>query len=102
MDLPWFLGNSREVMDLIDRIIVPLVLWQSLWKGFALWYAARRNERGWFIALLIVNMLGLLEIMYLVFVVKIFSREKIDEPLNTPARKPRSLAQKQKKSKTSL
>lgn len=72
MDLPWYLGNSREVMDLVDRIVVPLVLWQSLWKGFALWYAARRNEKGWFIALLVINLLGILEIIYLVFVAKIF------------------------------
>lgn len=34
-------------------------------KGFALWEAARREERWWFIALLFLNTLGILEIVYL-------------------------------------
>ena len=41
------------------------IAWTLPWKGYALWKAARRNESGWFIALLIVNTLGLLEILYI-------------------------------------
>ena len=36
-------------------------------KGYALWVAAKHNAKWWFIALLIVNTLGLLELVYLVF-----------------------------------
>ncbi len=39
-------------------------------KGYALWHAAKRNERGWFIALLVVNSIGILELIYLYFIVK--------------------------------
>lgn len=34
-------------------------------KGAALWRAGRNNQKGWFIVLLVVNTLGLLEIIYL-------------------------------------
>jgi hypothetical protein len=38
-------------------------------KGYALWHAARRDEKVWFIVLLVVNTVGILELVYLFFVV---------------------------------
>lgn len=38
-------------------------------KGYALWHAAKRDEKGWFIALLLINTIGILELVYLYFVV---------------------------------
>ncbi|MBI5466018.1 MAG: hypothetical protein HY974_01865 [Candidatus Kerfeldbacteria bacterium] len=50
---------------------IPLaVAWSLPWKGVALWRAARRDERWWFIVLLVVNTLAILEILYIF----IFSR----------------------------
>ena len=40
-------------------------LWTLPWKGMALWKSARQSEKWWFIALLIINTLGLLEILYI-------------------------------------
>jgi methionyl-tRNA synthetase len=48
-------------------LIIALVLWSVIIKGFALWYAARGSQKGWFIVLLLINTLGILEIIYLVF-----------------------------------
>jgi len=42
-------------------------------KGFALWTAAQNNKKGWFVALLFINTLGILEILYLL----IFSKKEI-------------------------
>ena len=42
-----------------------LLFWSTIWKGLALWKASRRRQIGWFVALLIVNTAGLLEIFYL-------------------------------------
>lgn len=42
-----------------------LVLWTLPWKGVALWKAARLSQRNWFIALLILNTVGILEILYI-------------------------------------
>jgi len=44
-------------------------IWIIIWKGIALWKAAREGSKTWFIVLLIVNTLGILEIIY-IFAVK--------------------------------
>jgi len=41
------------------------VLWVLPWKGVALWKAAKNNHKGWFVALLVINTLGILEILYI-------------------------------------
>ena len=46
-------------------LIALLILWSFVWKGLALWRAARLGHTGWFVALLIINTAGILEILYL-------------------------------------
>jgi hypothetical protein len=46
-------------------LIVLLILWALPWKGVALWKAAKNNHKWWFIALLVINTLGILEILYI-------------------------------------
>jgi len=46
-------------------ILIIVALWTLPWKGIALWKSARRKELGWFIALLVVNLVGILEILYI-------------------------------------
>lgn len=48
-------------------IVAATLLWTLVLKGYALWFAARNNQRGWFIALLIINTVGILEIIYLIW-----------------------------------
>jgi hypothetical protein len=52
-------------------------VWSLFWKGLALWHAARREQGWWFIVLLLVNTLGILEIVYLFGVLKLRSSEII-------------------------
>ena len=52
-----------------------LVIWSLIWKGFALWHAAGRQQKIWFIILLIINTAGILEIVYLFFVVKVQNKK---------------------------
>ncbi len=42
-----------------------LVLWEWTWKGIALWKASRNDQLGWFIALMLINSVGVLPIIYL-------------------------------------
>jgi methionyl-tRNA synthetase len=53
-----------------NAILIALVsAWSLVWKGLALWRAgAVRRDKRWFIALLIINTVGILEIIYLFFV----------------------------------
>jgi len=41
------------------------LVWSLIWKGFALWRAARQEEKIWFVVILIANTFGLLDILYL-------------------------------------
>lgn len=55
---------------------VILMLWSLVWKGMALWKSARLNKQTWFMVFLVVNTLGILEILYLY----VFSKkQKIEE-----------------------
>lgn len=44
-----------------------LVFWSLAWKGVALWKAARNSQKNWFVALLVLNTVGILEIIYIYF-----------------------------------
>ena len=48
-----------------------IVLWSIFWKGLALWHSGRRGQPWWFVILLVVNTVGLLEIIYLFLVLKL-------------------------------
>jgi hypothetical protein len=59
-----------EFLQMINSnpfILVPVLLWTVAWKGMALWKAGRNNQPYWFVALLVVNTVGLLEIAYLIW-----------------------------------
>jgi len=59
--------------------IILVVLWSLFWKGWALWVSARQGEKGWFIPLLAVNTFGVLEIIYLLFIARVFSQKQVGE-----------------------
>lgn len=47
-----------------------LLLWTIFWKGYALWQAASKKHIVWFILVLVVNTMGLLEIAYVFYLNK--------------------------------
>jgi hypothetical protein len=49
---------------------IPIIIWTLFWKGCALWFAAKDNKKWWFVALLILNTVGILEIVYIFVVAK--------------------------------
>lgn len=53
-------------------VLIPLMLWVIPWKGVALWKAARNSHKKWFIVLLVVNTLAILDILYIF----VFSKSK--------------------------
>lgn len=83
MNMNYPLWPSGEVGPAI--IIAALV--ELVPKGYGLWHAARNSQKWWFIALMIINSLGILPLVYL-----LFFRPK--EGIATP--KKSSLARKRK------
>jgi hypothetical protein len=51
----------------IVAVFVALVVWTLVIKGFALWSAARAQQKYWFVALLLINTFGILEVIYLIW-----------------------------------
>lgn len=62
------------------------MFWSIVWKGIALWESARNGHKGWYIAILILNTLGILEIIYLIFFNKKKAKKEISEN-NIPEQK---------------
>ena len=51
-------------------LLALVVVWTIVWKVYAVWLAARHNHKKWFVALLILNTLSILELIYVFKVAK--------------------------------
>ena len=51
-------------------ILLITVLWILPWKIYALWTASKNNHKIWFVVLIVVNTIGILEIIYIFAIAK--------------------------------
>lgn len=58
-------GQIQELFGQYWWLLAILVLWSIIWKGIALWKSARDGSKVWFVIMLIVNTVGILEIIYI-------------------------------------
>jgi len=58
-------GGSFVAGMTVGIVILILAVWSLYWKYRALWHAAKHEHKAWFVVLLLVNTLGILEILYL-------------------------------------
>ena len=68
-----YLGLSATATMILFSIIA---VWSLVWKGLALWKSSKKNHLIWFIVLLIVNTLGILEILYIFLFSKMSLRNR--------------------------
>lgn len=59
-------------------LLILIIVWTLSWKGVALWKAAQNRHKWWFVALLAINTLAILEIIYIF----IFSKRKNSKQKN--------------------
>jgi len=57
--------QQLQVLQPMMWLFIPLMLWTIPWKGVALWKAARNGHTVWFVALLLLNTVAVLEIIYI-------------------------------------
>lgn len=87
--------NSLNLFSTDLFVLFLILMWTMFWKGYSLWIASKNNQKIWFVALLVFNTVGILEIIYIFFIAKkkwidikevltssIF--EKKETPTNTP------------------
>ncbi len=67
---PVLVSNELSLQFLLGSywwLLAVAILWTIILKGFALWFSARGGQKWWFIVLLLVNTVGILEIAYLIW-----------------------------------
>ncbi len=76
---------TKEFINYLPNVLVhPLVIavvlvWSLIWKGLGLWKAAGLRQKYWFLAILIVNSFGILEIVYLLTVAPKYKVEVVEK-----------------------
>ncbi len=84
-----FVGMASYLSTLYTEPVIYFVfIWTLFWKGFGLWYAGKNKQKYWFIAMFLLNTVGILPIIYLF----IFSKT----PMGKQCRKIFSKAAKKK------
>ena len=81
------IGTAGTIM------LILVLIWSLIWKGLALWKSARKNHLIWFIVLLIVNTIGILEILYIF----VFSKISLKNNKRKTAQKPKTKPKKRRK-----
>lgn len=74
------MGFQSYFQNMNPAILAIVLLWSLYWKGMALWKAAQLKSKVWFIVILVINLVGILEILY----IYVFSKKKEKES-STPA-----------------
>lgn len=70
--------NSYGMNFGLIKFLIPIMVLDLILRGFALWKSARKNQNVWFIALLVVNSMGILPLIYLVL-----NRDQKEAPKKT-------------------
>ncbi|MDD5331535.1 MAG: DUF5652 family protein [Candidatus Nanoarchaeia archaeon] len=60
------------IAPIIWVLIILLVVWDLIIRGIGLWKAANNKHTAWFIALMVLNTVGILPLIYVLF----FSKPK--------------------------
>jgi hypothetical protein len=57
--------NNFILPENLFPLLVVIGIWDSIWKIFAMWKAARNDSKIWFVALMLLNTIGILPMIYL-------------------------------------
>jgi len=82
-----------DITPLVAVILSIAVAWSLVWKGIALWIAAKKNHLAWFIVLFIVSTIGILDILY----IYVFSKKSQRQPRQQAKRSARKTARRKRR-----
>ncbi len=81
--------TPNHITSFADHPFFPLlIIFDLALRGYALYKAAKNNQPVWFVALLLVNSVGILPIIYLLFFAPKQEGASSPKPKATPAKKP--------------
>lgn len=56
----YYMGGSLG----LNVLMLLLIVWTLCWKCYSSWLAAKNGDKTWFVALVILNTLGILDMIY--------------------------------------
>jgi methionyl-tRNA synthetase len=59
--------NNLSNLPFTPVVIAIVALWDGFWKAVGLWYAIKNHQRNWFVAMFLINSIGILPLIYLKF-----------------------------------
>ncbi|MBP9817097.1 MAG: hypothetical protein KBD05_03680 [Candidatus Pacebacteria bacterium] len=62
-----FGAEMFPIIGAFAGLFIIVMLWTLVWKGIALWRAAKNGQVLWFVAFLLIHTAGVLEIVYLIW-----------------------------------
>lgn len=68
--------DTLNISPALLAILIVLIIWEMIWKGIALWKSGRNNQIAWFIVILLINSIGILPILYILFFQKKSKKRK--------------------------
>jgi hypothetical protein len=75
--------TSSLGLNIAPWLLAIILIWTLIWKGIALWKSARLNQPIWFVALLVLNTIGILPILYIF----VFSKYKFKKSVKEKSKK---------------
>ena len=72
------ISNFSETVLANPAVLVGISLWEALFTLLALWFAARNDHKVWFLACGLVQLFGLVEIIYLACKTSFFKDFKLN------------------------
>lgn len=68
----------KEMLLQIPWWVWPALVWDIIWKMIGLWKSARNNHRVWFFLIFILNTIGILPLVYVLFFLPKYKRRRND------------------------
>ncbi|GIS56082.1 MAG: hypothetical protein Ct9H300mP18_00400 [Candidatus Neomarinimicrobiota bacterium] len=60
-------------------LIIVLSVWEAIWTLLGLWFAARQNQKIWFLLMGILQVVGIIEIIYLATQTRFFKNFNLND-----------------------
>ena len=70
--------NFAEMLQANPALLVGISLWEAVFTLLALWFSARNNHKVWFVMCGLVQLFGVVEIIYLVSKTNFFKDFKLN------------------------
>lgn len=60
-------------------LVIVLGVWEAVWTLLGLWFAARQNQKIWFLLMGILQVVGIIEIIYLATQTRFFKNFNLND-----------------------